>query len=284
MGACEQQSLLDFVPRNQRHGRHCGRKAQVWGGHGTGNGQAAWKALSEKYNSYTRETRRAFHEELTNFSMEQGQDPEDFFSKIEHLWQRLDDMGETISDERFQDIILQGLPDDYRFIQDTHHRDRTFGLEEMKTTMRNMFIDTLSRRVQNAKIGGREAAMHTTTRDENGVECYGCHECGKFRRNCPNVKKNGQQKGQSSSGKGGRGQRWCSLHKTRSHDDSECRAQQDKTETKEQIVKLATVYSAHSSTSPPAEQSEQEETIGFMFTTASSSSPSMSEPPITTTT
>ena len=54
-------------------------------GEGLGSGQKSWKALATKYNAYPRETRRACYEQLTNFRMEQGQDPEDFFFKIEDL-------------------------------------------------------------------------------------------------------------------------------------------------------------------------------------------------------
>ena len=37
-------------------------------------------ALAEKYDSYTKETRRACYDELTTKKMAQGEDPEDFFT------------------------------------------------------------------------------------------------------------------------------------------------------------------------------------------------------------
>ncbi|CAN0576532.1 unnamed protein product, partial [Ectocarpus sp. 12 AP-2014] len=77
------------------------------------NGAAAWLALAEKYDSYTKETRRACYDELTTKKMAQGEDPEDFFTAVEDMRDRLKDMGEIISDERFEDIILQAISNDY---------------------------------------------------------------------------------------------------------------------------------------------------------------------------
>ena len=123
-------------------------------------------------------------------------------------------MQENILDERFQDIILQGLTDDYDYIRDTHHRDRTFGLEEMKNTMKNMYVDNLSRRDNNrSRIGGRGVAMGT--RNLSDIQCHGCKEYGHYRRLCP---KNKNLQGKS----GGGGKKWCSYHNSTSHNDDEC--------------------------------------------------------------
>lgn len=69
--------------------------------------------------------------------MERGQDPEDFLM-VEDLRKRPHRMEVNISDERFQDTILQGLTDDYDYIRGPHHRDRTIG-PEIKTTMNNVY-------------------------------------------------------------------------------------------------------------------------------------------------
>ena len=59
-----------------------------------GDGISAWLALAEKYDSYTKETRRACYEDLTTHKMRHEEDPEDFFFKMEDLRVRLKDMGE----------------------------------------------------------------------------------------------------------------------------------------------------------------------------------------------
>ena len=45
--------------------------------YGVGNGQAAWSALEEKYNSNTKEARRAYQKKLHSTKMKSGDDPDD---------------------------------------------------------------------------------------------------------------------------------------------------------------------------------------------------------------
>ena len=48
--------------------------------------------------------------------MEEGQDPDDYAIKLMEIRGRLHEMGEKISEERFENILLQGLTDDYEFV------------------------------------------------------------------------------------------------------------------------------------------------------------------------
>ena len=77
---------------------------------GSGHGQLAWKALTDKYNGHTMEAKRACHEKLVNTKMEPGQDPDDFFFVLDECRDLLEEMGHTVHDERYEDIILQALP------------------------------------------------------------------------------------------------------------------------------------------------------------------------------
>ena len=86
-------------------------------GEGLGDGISAWLALAEKYDSYTKETRRACYEDLTTHKMRHGEDPEDFFFKMKDLRVRMKDMGEVISDERFENIILYAITTDYDYVR-----------------------------------------------------------------------------------------------------------------------------------------------------------------------
>ena len=47
--------------------------------------------------------------------MEQGQDPDDYTFKLIEVRGRLHEAGKNISDGRFEDILVQGLTDDYEF-------------------------------------------------------------------------------------------------------------------------------------------------------------------------
>lgn len=91
--------------------------------------------------------------------------------------------GEMISDEHFHDIHCHPrchqrlqLP----YVRNNNDRDRSFGLEEMKTTIKNMFTGSLSRYDQNKpKIERRGAAMQT--RDLSRAKCHICKEFGHYK-------------------------------------------------------------------------------------------------------
>ena len=64
---------------------------------------------SEKYNVHTKEARRACHEKFVNTKMEPGQDPDDFVFVLEECRDLLEEMGQTVHDEGYEDIILQAF-------------------------------------------------------------------------------------------------------------------------------------------------------------------------------
>ena len=49
-------------------------------------------------------------EKLVTTTMDPGQDPDDFFFVLDECRQQLEDMGESVHDERYEDSILQALP------------------------------------------------------------------------------------------------------------------------------------------------------------------------------
>ncbi|CAN0393143.1 unnamed protein product, partial [Laminaria digitata] len=125
-------------------------------------------------------------------------------------------MGERISDERFEDILLQGLTDDYEFVKMTSFHSPNFRIDDIQSMMRNLYIDRLSRPGNINKIAGRGAAMATTRRPRK-VRCYNCQEFGHIKRDCTNTK---QERFTTS--------KWCSLHNSTTHSDAECKAQKGK--------------------------------------------------------
>ena len=194
-------------------------------GEGLGDGVSARLALAEKYDSYTKETRRACYEDQITHKIRHGEDPEDFFFKIEDLRVRLKDMGEVISDERFADIDLHAITRDYDYVRQTSFRERDFGLKEVMATTRNMFMDSLSRS-STKRIAGRGVAMHAVS-GESSVQCFNCQKRRHRRRDCPqpvrSKPKQQQQKHKKKHWKkagGESGPKWCSLHKTTNHSDT----------------------------------------------------------------
>ena len=94
---------------------------------GIGNGQAALEVLRGKYNSHTKGARRACHEKLVTTRMDPGQDPDDFFLILDECRQQLEDIGESVHDEWYEDIILQALPLEYERVRQTSHEKRDIG-------------------------------------------------------------------------------------------------------------------------------------------------------------
>ena len=70
--------------------------------------------------------------------MQSGEDPADFFSRMDETRLRLKDMGEIFPDESYEDLIMRALPKEYDFVRQTCHRDHYFGLAEIRTTVTNM--------------------------------------------------------------------------------------------------------------------------------------------------
>ena len=159
--------------------------------------------------------------------MRHGEDPEDLFFTMEVHRVPLKDMGEVISYERFEGIILHAITTDYDYVRQTNFHERDFGLREIKSTMRNMFIESLPRS-STKRIAGKGVGMLTTSGDR-GVQCFICQQRGHRRRDCPQPlrpkPKQQQQKHKENHWKkagGEPGLKWFSLHKTTNHSDTEC--------------------------------------------------------------
>ena len=73
---------------------------------GVGNGQVVWNVLEKKYNSNTKEARRAYHGYLHNTKMKSGSHPDDFLNTMDGYHERLEDIGQPVPDERYEDILL----------------------------------------------------------------------------------------------------------------------------------------------------------------------------------
>ena len=61
--------------------------------------------------------------------MEQRLDPDDNIFKLLEVRGRLHKIGERVSDEKFGDILLQGLTDDHEFVKLTSFHSPNFGSE-----------------------------------------------------------------------------------------------------------------------------------------------------------
>ena len=119
-------------------------------------------------------------------------------------------MGDKVSDRWFKDICVTGFTDEYKDVKMMMYRDSSFGIDQMQTTMRNMFLDQQSRNGTKGRIAGRGTALTIKTSTDHNVYCFKCKERGHTKRNChkfkPRTKPDGAEK-------------WCSVHRTTSHSD-----------------------------------------------------------------
>ena len=86
--------------------------------------------MKEHFDGNTKEARQACREKLFSSAMRAGSDPTDFIAKIDDLRLRLADMGEEILDDTYADLLLNSFPNEFELIKQTHHRDRSFTLDQ----------------------------------------------------------------------------------------------------------------------------------------------------------
>ena len=111
-------------------------------------------------------------------------------------------------------------------------KDPDLDLPKIQSALRHLYLDGLSRN-KTGNIAGRGTAMTaaSATPDPSSIICHNCGKAGHYRSGCAvpastNGKSNktiGQKKKFGS--RGSAGQKWCAVHRTTTHNDTECYAQ-----------------------------------------------------------
>ena len=130
-------------------------------------------------------------EQMDTTAMNPGENPDDYFNNKILLRGELDKMGEPITDRRFKDICIQGITDEYNDVKLLVFRDPTFALDQIQSTMRNIYLDAQSRKGSKGRIAGRGFAMTTAASE---LHCHCCHETGHIRRHCPKLRNKNKKK------------------------------------------------------------------------------------------
>ena len=209
---------------------------------GVGNGLATWSALEEKYNSHTKEARRAYHEKLHSTKMKSGDGPDDFLYTMDGFREHLEDMGKPVPDERYDDIILQALPAEYERVRTASYERRDFHQADIRRMMSALYIDYLSRPNNYPFVAGRGVAMQATGGDDGPIKCHYRGNPGHRQKICvawiaAQCKGRSQQTTRSTPLErwkrkaGGDGKpMWCSFHKSTTHSNETFRGQRQQME------------------------------------------------------
>ncbi|CAN0058710.1 unnamed protein product [Sphacelaria rigidula] len=158
--------------------------------------------------------------QLDNIKMSPGQDSDVFLTKIYELRDQLVYIGEPISDDGLTDIMMKGLTGEYDRIMYDTERDPDFSISDIEVTMRNMYSNRVARGILSKGVRGRDSAMTATSPLDSSAtptkftgKCFSCGRPGHHSRDC-------RSKRQPNSRS--RTVKWCTLHRTDKHDDSEC--------------------------------------------------------------
>ena len=126
---------------------------------GVGDGQASWAARRENHDGNTKEARREIHEKLHNTMMQSGNDPEAFFFVMDGYRDRLEKIGQSVPDERYEGIILRALPAEYDRVRIASCERRDFNLSDLRYMVSTMYADYLWRPYATNSVEGRGVVM-----------------------------------------------------------------------------------------------------------------------------
>lgn len=115
--------------------------------------------------SKCKEARRALLQRLQDTRMTPGQDPDEYFLNASLIRIDLEDMGEYVTNETYEDILVRGFTADYDSMKLAIYRDPSYTVDQIQHTMRSFFPDEVSRTADSGK-SGRGSAMTV------GVTCY----------------------------------------------------------------------------------------------------------------
>ena len=116
--------------------------------------------------------------------MKSGDVPDEFLYTMDDFRERLEDMGQPVPDERYEDIIFQAIPAEYERVRTASYERRGFHLADIRRMMSALYIDCLSRPNNSSLVVGRGVAMQATGGDDSAIKYHYCGNLGHRQKNC----------------------------------------------------------------------------------------------------
>ena len=84
----------------------------------------------------------------------------------------LEDMGQSVPDARYEDIILQTLPAEYERVRTASYERQNFHLADIRRMMRALYIDCFSRPNNSPLVVGRGVTIQATRGDDSTIKYH----------------------------------------------------------------------------------------------------------------
>ena len=167
---------------------------------GSYDGCAAWRALVQRYEPRGTVGKLALHAQLMSLTMGDNEDPENLFTKMNQISQRLNDLKDPVSESTLLGVVLRALPSTYEVVGKFMQHTKELTLEDCKEHVRAAYFTLEEKR------RSRETVKALIASQFRG-KCGGCGEQGHAKHECTNSKKRqfGDGGGCDSGGGGGRG-------------------------------------------------------------------------------
>lgn len=143
-------------------------------------GKDAWEALTTKYERKGPVGKVDLHKELMSCTLDETEDPDAFFMRMETLQRQLKELGNDLSEDIIQSMILSKLPSTYDTLTTILEADQTLTYIALKARIREYF----KRRIKDTGSSSEDTAKALAAAVLQKLVCHECGLPGHIRPDC----------------------------------------------------------------------------------------------------